>query len=134
MPEFPEDADLIWRAETAATGATIHNIRNLIGAYRGGLLGANNVSGKPAKRLYFLAYAETMARRLEAYIAHGDYRKANNEYPLPHEPIDRASTAAEIAEFHRWNLYAAKQWMHDIGKTEFAEQLRPMIREALDRS
>ena len=129
--EFPENADLIRRAELWATGATIHNVKNLIGAYRSALGAIKQARHTNRHRLWMLVASEVYAAQLEAYMRHGDYRRANRENPLPPELVTADATPAELAAFHRWNLYAAKNWLHDIGQPELAAALQPAIALAI---
>lgn len=130
---FPENANLIRRAELWATGATIHNVKNTIGAYRAALAGANSTLCSARHRLWMLALSEVHVAALEAYMRHGDYRKASRDNPLPRDPVTADATPAELAAFHRWSLYAAKNWLYDIGETALAESLCPAIAVAIKR-
>lgn len=54
---IPEDASLIYEAETKATGANIHRIRNALAAYRMACyLGEKEGSIKEAENLRALLY------------------------------------------------------------------------------
>ncbi len=131
---FAENADLIRRAEQWATGATIHNVKNLIGAYRSALGAIRQERHTNRHRLWMLVASEVYAAQLEAYMRHGDYRRARRENPLPPELVTADATPAELAEFHLWNLYAAENWLYDIGEADLAAALQPATIMAIKRS
>ncbi len=127
------DEDLIRRVELWCTGATIHNAKNLIGAYRASLGAARQDRHSRRRWLWYLARADTYAAQLESWMRHGDYSRARDANPLPPEPLEADATPGRVAEVHRWALYAAKQWLHSIGEAALADSLRPAIRAAIDK-
>jgi hypothetical protein len=135
MITVAEDADLIRRAEQWATGATIHDVKAVIGLYRSGLIIANDPHGRasPRKRLWGLALADVATARLEAFMRHGDRRRADRENPLPREPLAPDAGPRELAEYHRWNLEAARGWLDDVGEPELARTVSPLIKAAMRR-
>jgi len=81
------DDDIIRRAELWATGATIHDVKGLIGMYRmaTAVLDDPRAKGKKRRRLAL----ETMVCALETltdFMSHGNYRKARIDNPLPYSP------------------------------------------------
>lgn len=82
--EFQQDDDLIRRAELWATGATIHNVKSLIGHYRAA---CEVLLAKPERPAQVVAFARAFAawahKTLTEFMAHGDYQKACRDNPLP---------------------------------------------------
>lgn len=80
------DNDLIRQAELWATGATIHDVKTLIGMLRSASHVFHKPNGTPRKR----AFAEDMMKaanaRLVDFMRHGNYTKACDDNPLPSIP------------------------------------------------
>lgn len=79
---FQRDDDIVRRAELWATGATIHDVKGLIGLYRSAVFILDKGPKDEEQRRRAEDYGETARRRLEAFMAHGDYRRATRENPF----------------------------------------------------
>ncbi len=84
------DDDLLRRIDLWATGATIHNVKNLKGAYRSAwqIIESDSERATPEKKAYYLIFQEAIAKQMAAYMLHGDYKKAGRDFPLPEYPFD----------------------------------------------
>lgn len=86
--EALRDDDVVRRAELWATGATIHDVKSLIGSYRTACAVLDRKAGyrdvtEPGVRRWALECMACWRETLEAYMRHGDYRKARLDHPLP---------------------------------------------------
>lgn len=83
------DDDILRRIELWATGATIHNVRGLIGQYRTWADIVDHPDKYPWLTPEAVAEAErnlaTVARTMREYMGHGDYRRARRDNPLEGE-------------------------------------------------
>ena len=87
--KIKEDYDLVFRAETWATGATIHDVKGLLGHYRMSIYALNHEKPATWNRARRKAIRDTMriiAKTLDEFISHGDYSRAIRENPLPDVP------------------------------------------------
>lgn len=84
------DDDIIRRAELWATGATIHDVKGLIGLYRSGTCVLDGVKGwrhDEEARAQAELNIDVARRRLEAFMSHGDYSKACRDNPWPNGKV-----------------------------------------------
>lgn len=89
--EAMRDDDIVRRAELWATGATIHDVRGIIGMYRSatGVLDGSKWSAsrkEPGMERFALELMVCAIETLARYMSHGDYRKARIDTPLPFSP------------------------------------------------
>lgn len=84
------DDDILRRIELWATGATIHNVKGLIGLYRtfaAVLDDPKKYKGSELGRNLDRCRQDlaVVAKTMEDWMAHGDYRKARRDNPLSNE-------------------------------------------------
>lgn len=84
--KIKEDYDLVLRAETWATGATIHDVKGLLGHYRHAIYALNTQKGSRARRKAIRITVAVLAKTLEEFMSHGDYSRARRDNPLPDIP------------------------------------------------
>lgn len=78
--------DLVRRAELWATGATIHDVKQLLGCYRSACEALDSPRAKRASKRKIesiKAFRDWAVKTLEAFMSHGDYKKANRDNPMP---------------------------------------------------
>jgi hypothetical protein len=80
--------DIIREIEMWATGATIHDVKGLIGLFRTADMGVEKRkhADVPPGRDYCIALREAARTRMLSFMAHGDYRRATREHELPEPP------------------------------------------------
>lgn len=86
------DDDIIRRAELWATGATIHDVKGLIGAYRTATAAIDGWTKDGRYKNgwkdcgFAIEFMAVILNQLNAFMQHGDYRKACRDFPLPKHP------------------------------------------------
>ncbi len=80
------DDDIIRRAELWATGATIHDVKHLIGMYRAGVCAMDDPLLDEDRKRYAEILMNWAYKCLTEFMEHGDYRKAKRDNPLPEYP------------------------------------------------
>lgn len=80
------DDDIERRAELWATGATIHNVKNLLGWRRSCVSALKQLRHDDARRRYFEETLVCADKTIEQYMGHGNYLKARDDNPLPTSP------------------------------------------------
>lgn len=78
-----EEDGLIAEAQLWATGATIHDVKSLIGDYRAFTECANRPGETPKRIEWAEFHARLTVKRLREFMAHGDYKRAMRENPPP---------------------------------------------------
>jgi hypothetical protein len=78
--------DLLRRAELWATGATIHNVKQLSGSIEMAVMALSDEKRarkdmKGAKGKWCEMWLARLARTLEDWMGHGDYRRAQRDNP-----------------------------------------------------
>jgi hypothetical protein len=75
------------RAQLWATGATVHDVRCLLGPIEMTVAGLKERWHRnPAMLRWVDQYQAVLVKTLEEFMAHGDYRKARRENPEPEAP------------------------------------------------
>lgn len=82
--EALRDDDVIRRAELWATGATIHDVKGLIGLYRAAIEALDRRRISKRDRRFALELMACAIGTINDFIGHGNYRKARIDNPLPH--------------------------------------------------
>jgi hypothetical protein len=109
------DDDILRRIELWATGATIHDVRSLMGHYRVCIYILDRPEAYQkngdygAKCDLARATITVLAKTMEEFMSHGDYRKARRDNPLPGEETraDFPWVRVQVRE-HRFNYALAR--------------------------